>query len=51
MIPRLHEIVSQEQSKNTLTRWVEWMFVARPGVRRYDRYTEKRFNVLTGKVE
>ena len=45
------EIFRQEQNKSALVRVVEWMFCYRPGIRKYDRYVEKRFNPVTRKIE
>lgn len=51
MSPRLREIITQEQDKSALVRWMEYLFLFRPSPRQYERYTEKRFNPLTGRME
>ena len=45
------EIFRQEQDKSALERWIGWLFLSRPTPRKYARYTGKRFNPVTRKVE
>lgn len=45
------EIFRQEQNKSALERWIGWLFLSRPTPRKYSRYTEKRFNPVTRRVE